>query len=349
MAFDAIRRYRLSRMIRKAIDLYPDGICFARLNGRVILTNQTMNSLCLSLTGHTVTNGADLWRELEDISRGKESGDDAGEDSQSNSREGQTFSAGPEREQACQEITHTFPDGRKWRFRRSILRMDGELVAQYEATDVTELTELQEQLRESNLRTEKMHRRQQELLKNIVQNNLDQELLSAKMHIHDEFGRLLILTKNAAQQPMKAGELQALRDSWLNAAANMENAAWTPDADQSSPREELVRTAGMIGCGIEFYGEEPKEREALLLLYAALREALTNAIRHGKANLLRVTIAEEKTAYAAAITDNGSGGRFPIQEGGGLKALRQRLEKEGASLEYEYPGGLTMKLRIPKA
>ena len=44
MAFEAIRRYRLSRMIRKAIDLYPDGICFARLNGRVILTNQTMSS-----------------------------------------------------------------------------------------------------------------------------------------------------------------------------------------------------------------------------------------------------------------------------------------------------------------
>ena len=349
MAFDAMKRYRLSRTIRNAIDLYPDGLCFARLNGRVILTNQSMNSLCLSLTGHTVTNGSDLWRELREIRIGSDAGNDAEDGYNHPSRIDPAVPAVAEEERACEEILIGMQDGRKWRFRRSLLQTDGEQVAQIEATDVTELLDLQEQLRESNQRTEKMHRRQRELLKNIVQNNLDQELLSAKMHIHDEFGRLLILTKNAAKQPMKAGELQALRDSWLNAAANMENAAWTPDAAQSSPREELVRTAGMIGCGIVFYGEEPKEREALLLLYAALREALTNAIRHGKANLLRVTIAEEKTAYAAAITDNGSGGRFPIQEGGGLKALRQRLEKEGASLEYEYPGGLTMKLRIPKA
>ena len=43
-----------AKMIKKAIDSYPGGICFSALDGRVILVNEKMNKLVLELTGHTI-------------------------------------------------------------------------------------------------------------------------------------------------------------------------------------------------------------------------------------------------------------------------------------------------------
>ena len=39
-----------AKMIKKAIDSYPGGICFSALDGRVILANEKMNKLMLELT-----------------------------------------------------------------------------------------------------------------------------------------------------------------------------------------------------------------------------------------------------------------------------------------------------------
>ena len=40
-----------------------------------------------------------------------------------------------------------------------------------------------------------------------------------------------------------------------------------------------MQVAELIGCKVVFLGEQPKSRKALQLLYAAIREALTNAVR----------------------------------------------------------------------
>jgi len=53
-----------AKMIKKAIDSYPGGICFSALDGRVILVNEKMNQLVLELTGHTILNAKTAWEEL---------------------------------------------------------------------------------------------------------------------------------------------------------------------------------------------------------------------------------------------------------------------------------------------
>ena len=53
-----------AKMIKKAIDSYPGGICFSALDGRVILVNEKMNKLMLELTGHTILNAKTAWEEL---------------------------------------------------------------------------------------------------------------------------------------------------------------------------------------------------------------------------------------------------------------------------------------------
>ena len=53
-----------AKMIKKAIDSYPGGICFSTLDGRVILVNEKMNQLILELTGHTILNAKAAWEKL---------------------------------------------------------------------------------------------------------------------------------------------------------------------------------------------------------------------------------------------------------------------------------------------
>ncbi len=318
------KRYQTSRMIRNAIDTYPDGICFSKPNGRVVLANKVFNSLCRRLTGHSITNASDMWQELEDIASIDPAEDDRN------------------------ELMLRLASGEIWRFRKKQLEVDKEHVLQIEATDVTELAELQNRLAENNRRVSELHGRQRELLKNIVQNNLDNEMLNAKIRIHDEFGRLLIMTKNALDGNASPTDAETLRRGWIEAVAAMENAAAQQPARQQSPREELVRVAEMIGCHVEFRGTEPRERKALLLLYAAVREALTNAVRHAGADRLIVQIAEKDGCYDVRISDNGHGGISPIREGSGLTGLRKRLERERATLNYDETDGLILILKIPK-
>ena len=95
-------------------------------------------------------------------------------------------------------------------------------------------------------------------------------------------------------------------------------------------------------------GNEPEERKVLLLLYAAIREALTNAVRHAGADLLRVEIRHEEGCCRARISSNGRSGIEQICEGGGLSDLRRRLEQEGAALLMEIDDGVVMHVTIPE-
>ena len=56
-----------AKMIKKAIDSYPGGICFSALDGRVILANEKMNKLILELTGHAILNAKVTWRNLQTL------------------------------------------------------------------------------------------------------------------------------------------------------------------------------------------------------------------------------------------------------------------------------------------
>ena len=82
-------------------------------------------------------------------------------------------------------------------------------------------------------------------------------------------------------------------------------------------------------------------------MYAAVREALTNAVRHADATELTVKIEQNEKSYHIEISNNGSVTVSKITEGNGLSALRQRLEQEGTSLEVCCNGSVSLLVDIP--
>ena len=325
------KQRRIARLIRQAVDSCPDGICMAAMDGRPILANRSINEICVQLTGHTIVNALDMWEKLRHL---------AVPDSGIN---GETASDPKD------HLVIPSADGKVWQFQRQSRTLGGTEVHQYEAADITQLYRYLKRLKENNLNVAGLHERQRELLRNIVQNNLNKELLQAKMQIHDDVGRMIIMTKNALADGADKKQTDEIFSGWENVISDLENAAVSSNAETSLPEEELVRVAGMIGCRVEFRGRQPDERKALLLLYAAIREALTNAVRHADADELMVDIKDLGDLYHIEISSNGKKAPdLPLHEGVGLSTLRQRLESEGAVMSIRTDNGVVMELTLPK-
>lgn len=84
------------------------------------------------------------------------------------------------------------------------------------------------------------------------------------------------------------------------------------------------------------------------VLGMALREAVTNVVRHADASECTVAIRRMADGASVAITDNGSGGSFV--EGGGLGGMRARLSAAGGTLEIvTLSRGTRLVARVPVA
>lgn len=331
-----MRKKASVKMIKKAIDSYPGGICFSVLDGRVILVNEKMNQLVLELTGHTILNTKVTWDELicfEDNGKVKKLTQpwlpkDVEHDDKDIHR----------------QMFFQFDDHLVWRFELKLLDVN---TVQIEAAEVTELYRFSEQLYENTIRLREMQKRQNALLDSIVEVNLNKEILAAKMHIHDELGRCLLATTKAITEESLAENADMLRESWQHTIHDFSNIPMVWNMPDSSLQSELMKVAELIGCQVVFYGEQPKSRKALQLLYAAIREALTNAVRHADATKLIVKIEPSNDHYHIEISDNGDVAVSKINEGNGLSVLRQRLEQEGATLEVRCEGGVSLIVDIP--
>ena len=323
-----------AKMIKKAIDSYPGGICFSALDGRVILANEKMNKLMLELTGHTILNAKVTWEELANFaSNGK-----AEKLTQS------WLPKDPDKESIHQQLFFRFSDSSIWRFELRFLDLN---TVQIESAEITELYRLSEELYENTIQLREMQKRQKALLDSIVEVNLNKEILTAKMHIHDELGHCLLATTKAITEDSLAENADTLRKSWNSTIQDFSNISTVWTVPNSSLQPELMQVAELIGCKVVFLGEQPKSRKALQLLYAAVREALTNAVRHADATELTVKIKQDKQRYHIEISDNGGVSVSSITEGNGLSALRQRLEQEGATLKVLCDNSVSLLVDIP--
>ena len=64
-----------------------------------------------------------------------------------------------------------------------------------------------------------------------------------------------------------------------------------------------------------------------------LREAITNIVRHSRATLVKVSIRSLAGALVVNVSDNGRGGI--VQEGSGIRGMRERMEALGGHFAWE--------------
>jgi two-component system, NarL family, sensor histidine kinase DesK len=83
------------------------------------------------------------------------------------------------------------------------------------------------------------------------------------------------------------------------------------------------------------------------VLCLALREAVTNIVRHAHATICHVELLEKDRTIHFTIEDNGLGGQ--IREGNGLRGMRERLESIAGAVKLTglSTGGTSLELTLP--
>ena len=331
------------KIIKRSIDSFPEGLCFSTLGGRPILVTAVMNELIAALTGRTMVEVNKIWEDLEsgNISDSCKKIDDTVSSI--------TIKEAEKENSKVQSLYFSMPDKTIWHFKRLILDNIEPNAIQITAENITGLFTTSLHLYRNNQKLKEFKKRQKKLLQNIVEINREKEILDAKIKIHDQFGQCLLMTYKALSQDATKDDYAEVAESWINTLNDFSNIKEDTSATDDSQEKELLNVAKMIGCEIIFKGDRPKDKAALKLLYSAIREALTNAVRHAKANKLYVETQETKDYYKISISDNGSYSQRPIKEGMGLSSLREKLEQEGAMLDILYKDSIVLLVHIPKS
>ena len=106
---------------------------------------------------------------------------------------------------------------------------------------------------------------------------------------------------------------------------------------------KMLETAGIaVQADVAEVPLSPAQESVLAL---ALREAVTNVVRHAQAQQCRVRLHQEDNLCTLEVADNGTGADAP--EGNGLRGMRERLGALGGSLERQTLAGTRLVIQLP--
>ena len=106
-----------------------------------------------------------------------------------------------------------------------------------------------------------------------------------------------------------------------------------------------LETAGVtVECDTDTVPLSPAQESVLSL---ALREAVTNVVRHAEARRCNVSLKRNEALCTLEVADDGCGAAGP--EGNGLRGMRERLEALGGSLRLLTSNGTRLIIDLPLA
>jgi len=108
---------------------------------------------------------------------------------------------------------------------------------------------------------------------------------------------------------------------------------------------KTLETAGIaVNSDVAELPLSPAQETVLSL---ALREAVTNVVRHAHAQECKLRLQRDDDVCTLEIADNGRGADAP--EGNGLRGMRERLEALGGSLQRQCQAGTRLVIQLPLA
>jgi len=108
--------------------------------------------------------------------------------------------------------------------------------------------------------------------------------------------------------------------------------------------KSTLETAGLtVECDAAASVNIPAMQESILSL--AVREAVTNIVRHAHAHTCRMRLEQQNGSCRLEISDDGRG--WNGYEGNGLRGMRERVEMVGGTLQRLGASGTTVTITLP--
>ena len=301
--------------LRQGLDGLPDGICFLDREGMPALMNSRMQYFLSAAFG----DGPDRARCLTDIKQ-------------------EDLCEGCSAETRGDSVFLTTSDGCAWDVRRSMITTEYGEFCECIAYDVTALYGKSLEMRKRNRHLEAVNEKIRQYNKSMDSVIRDRELLHAKIKIHDDVGRALLSLRSYLNGQNR--DRSSLTTLWRITVSTLR---YETVEDTSSDRMESLRQAAdAVDVKLCFDGEIPASDRAEEMTAAAVRECLTNTVKHANGSELYIKTSCEEGVYTIVITNNGRQPDRPIDETGGLRTLRSAAERAGGTMTTEWKNGFRL-------
>lgn len=286
--------------IHEGLDTLPEGILFAQRDGRIILANLCMLEFMEGIAGKHYRNAETFWHHLSALAE-----------------EGHHVC-----KQEKQTLLFRFPHSAWLLHRKTIAGKRGEAF-EITASNVTKLDTVTRELEVKNNVLAEQVEETKCLLQDAVEQERRKTLEKVRVRVHDIMGSRISMLQRllTAPDPLAAARLIPTVDRMLEEL-------WTGEESPQGLLVELLKAYETFGVQVKVTGQLPQQRTIALSFVEILREAAANAICHGHADTIAVTMGEQ----SIRIADNGCGAPSDFRMGGGLSAIVRRAKTMGARL-----------------
>ena len=303
----------------EGLDGMPDGICYSDENGASVLINRRMQHIINTVFGPDFTG----MEQLKNIDKEKlQDGCKAG-------RQGDG-------------LFLMLSDGTVYDLRTDSVSYGKEKFDECIAYDVTEQYKKSLEMRRRNEHLAQVNGKIREYSKSMDKIIREKELLDAKIRIHDDMGRALLSLRSYLSRQER--DREALTTLW-RVTVSVLRCETVPDVS-SDRMSALSDAAEAVGVKLYFDGEIPDNSAAEEISAAAVRECLTNTVKHADGSNLYIKTQTVNGCFIIKIKNDGRPPEKPIVETGGLRTLRKSVEQHGGEMNTEWKNGFVLTIKL---
>ena len=323
-----VGRRSVSRLsIIDSIWALPEGVICADDEGRILFMSDSMRS-CLTALGFAtdLSETRGLWEDLEKMARKAEGGVNA---------------VLPEGVRL--EIS---PDDTRL-FMRDRVRLGHKEYRRMVAFDVTEEESINSDMERMNHLLDVANTELVAAVENAREVSRNEAILRMRSRVHDTVGqRLSILHRYLEDDDTDPEKLARVVEL---ARTVVDDLAEPVDVDAEGALRAIGSSFSLVGITISVEGELPANPEVAIAFVDVVREAATNAAKHGQAHRVDVRLGESSGTYTLSVQNDGAAARGEVQEGTGFPSMRQTLSRVGGTLSIASTSPFTIEAQAPCA
>ena len=311
--------------IKEAIDTMNFGILFcekdAPLDGRILLENLKIQELMYIMTHQFYYNGKTFYHDLC-------SGN---------------ISSSCKRIIFKDKIVYQLPDKTIWCFELHSITSNSNNWVLLIASDITEIWNTAQNVYEQNKGLEERNTELKNMLKNLNSICKTEEILRSKVRVHDILGQRISILLRTLQEHKKIDN-EMIHSLENDLSDDFKNFTDTKNYSLTTLKKILKQ----INVTLSVSGELPDDPKLANVFYEIISEAATNAVRHGYASKVSVKLSETVNTYSLKITNNGIITSKQINENGGLKEMRRKINQLNGEFRYSFSPYFQIDIDITK-